>query len=156
MENPINNVINNIKNNAGTPNEQPDYKIPYKNLKKWIAKIEKLDEIRIIKKTTWQKNIGITTKLIQHNENAPYMIFDKIPDYKKEHRVLINFFNNKRKNITLNFPLHFTKLELSQTFLENYIHKLKPIPHQFVNNSPVFENTITKNDIDITKFPIPI
>ena len=134
----------------------PGYKIPYEDLREWIAQAEKLGEIRHVKGASWQEDIGMATELVQHDENAPCVIFDEIPGCKKGQRVLTNFFGGKRKNMTLGFPLHYSKLELSQAFLDHYMRELKTIPHQFVETGPVMENTITGEDIDITKFPVPL
>jgi len=46
--------------------------------------------------------------------------------------VLVNFFRRQAQEHDAGFPLSFSKLELSQAFLENYMRDLKPIPHQFV------------------------
>ena len=134
----------------------PSYKIPYEDLREWIAQAEKLGEIRHVKGASWQEDIGMAAELVQHDENAPCVIFDEVPGCKKGQRVLTNFFGGKRKNMTLGFPLHYSKLELSQAFLDNYLRELKPIPHQFVETGPVLENAITGDAIDITKFPVPL
>ncbi len=47
----------------------------------------------------------MATELVQHDENAPCVIFDEVPGCQKGQRVLTNFFGGKRKNMTLGFPL---------------------------------------------------
>ncbi len=132
-----------------------DFHIPYEDLRQWIAQAEKLGEIRHVKGASWQEDIGMAAELVQHDENAPCLIFDEVPGCKKGHRILTNFFGGRRKNMTLGFPLHFSKLELSQAFLDTYMRELKTIPHQFVETGPVMENQITGDDIDVTRFPVP-
>ena len=131
-------------------------KIAYEDLRQWIAEAEKLGEIRVVKGATWQDEIGMAAELVTHDENAPCVIFDEVPGCTKGQRILVNFFGGKRKNMTLGFPLSFSKLELSQAFLDNYMRELKPIPHQFVETGPILENVITGKDIDITRFPVPL
>ena len=139
---------------------KPDLKsavnIPYTDLREWIAQAEKLGEIRVVKGATWQEEIGMAAELVQHDENAPCVIFDEVPGCRKGDRILTNFFGGKRKNMTLGFPLEYSKLELSEAFLENYMRELKPIPHEYVETGPVMENILTGDDIDIAKFPTPI
>lgn len=135
--------------------EAAGFRIAYDDLREWIAEAEKLGEIRHVKGANWQEEIGMAAELIMHDENAPCAIFEDVPGCKKGQRVLVNFFGGKRKNMTLGFPLSFSKLELSQAFLENYMRDLKPIAHQFVETGPVMENVITGDDIDVTKFPVP-
>ena len=128
----------------------------YEDLREWIAEAGKLGEIRIVKGATWQEEIGWAAELVLHDENAPCVIFDEIPGCKKGQRILTNFFGGKRKNMTLGFPLEYSKLELSQAFLEHYMRELKPVPHQVVATGPIMENEITGEAIDVTKFPVPL
>ena len=65
-------------------------------------------------------------------------------------------FAGVRRNMTLGFPDHLTKWELSDAFREAYLKEQKPIPHEIVDDGPIFENIITGDDIDVTKFPSPV
>jgi UbiD family decarboxylase len=49
-----------------------------------------------------------------------------------------------------------TKQELSDAYFEHYQKAPQNIPPVFVDNGPVFENVISKDNIDIEKFPTPI
>ena len=93
---------------------------------------------------TWQDDIGAATKVILHDENAPCVIFD---GYSRHHFRAARFSSNdtggKRQRMTLGFPLHFSKLELSEAFRAHYMADLKRIEPRFVNDGPVFENVIT-------------
>ena len=136
--------------------EARGFKIPYEDLREWIAEAEKLGEIRHVKGATWQEDIGMATELVQHDENAPCVIFEDVPGTEKGSRILTNFFGGKRKNFTLGFPIEFNKLELSEAFLEHYMRELKTIPHEFVETGPVMQNVLTGDAIDVTKFPVPL
>ena len=132
------------------------FTIPYEDLRGWMAEVEKLGELRHVKGASWQEEIGMAAELVMHDENAPCVLFDDVPGCAKGQRVLVNFFAGKRKNMTLGFPLDYTKLQLSEAFLANYMRELKPIPHQYVETGPVLENVITGDAIDITRFPVPV
>ena len=128
----------------------------YEDLREWITQADKLGEIRIVKGAAWQDEIGMASELIMHDENAPCVIFDEVPGCAPGHRMLVNFFGGKRRNMTLGFPRHLNKLELSQACLDNYLGDLKPVPHVFVDKGPVFENIVTGDAIDVTKLPVPL
>ena len=49
-------------------------------------------------------------------------------------------FAGTRRNMTLGFPDHLSKWELSDGFREAYLKDRKPIPHQIVDDGPVLEN----------------
>jgi 3-octaprenyl-4-hydroxybenzoate carboxy-lyase len=70
-------------------------------------------------------------------------------------RVVVNFFGGRRQKMTLGFPLHLSKLELSEAFREHYLADLKRIPPRYVDDGPVFENVITGDAVDVTMFPTP-
>ena len=58
--------------------------------------------------------------------------------------------------MTLGFPDHLNKWELSDAYREAYLVEPKIIPHEIVDDGPVLENVLTGDDIDVTKFPSPI
>ncbi len=41
-------------------------------------------------------------------------------------------------------------------FREAYLKEQKPIPHEIVEDGPIFENILTGDAIDVTKFPSPV
>ena len=138
--------------------ESPErrFQFQYEDLREWLAQAEKLGEVRHVKGASWQSEIGMAAEIVQHSDTAPCVLFDEVPGCAKGHRVLTNFFGGKRKNMTLGFPLEYSKLQLSQAFLDTYLRDLKTIPYAFVDDGPVLENVITGNDVDVTKFPVPI
>ncbi len=130
--------------------------IAYDDLRDWIAEAEKLGEVRVVTGATWQEDIGMAAELVLHSDTAPCVLFDEIPGFPRGYRVLVNFFGGKRKNMTLGFPLHLNKLELSEAFLECYLKELKTIPFEVVDDGPIFENILMGKDVDVTRFPTPI
>src|SRR5262249_25593115 len=90
--------------------------IAYTDLREWIEEARKLGEIRQVKGLSWQNDIGQAAEVILHDENAPCVIFEDIPGTLPGSRVLVNFFAGARQRMTLGFPLHFSKLELSEAF----------------------------------------
>ncbi len=147
--------MGNVAGAAVPASKDVSYNIPYEDLRGWIAQAEKLGEVRHVKGATWQEEMGMAAELVQHDEKAPCVLFEDVPGCRKGDRLLTNFFGGRRQNMTLGFPLDFTKLQLSEAFLECYMRDLKPIPHQYVETGPVMENVITGDAIDITKFPVP-
>jgi 4-hydroxy-3-polyprenylbenzoate decarboxylase len=132
------------------------HNIPYGDLREWVAEAEKLGEVRVVSGASWQEEIGMASELVLHSDTAPCVIFDQVPGCPSGHRVLVNFFGGKRKNMTLGFPTHLGKLELSEAFLEAYLKELKTIPYQEVSDGPIFQNILTGDQVDLTKFPTPI
>ncbi|MGB7543214.1 MAG: UbiD family decarboxylase [Burkholderiales bacterium] len=132
------------------------FNVPYDDLREWIAQADKLGETRVVKGASWQEDIGLASDLVMHSDTAPCLIFDEVPGFPKGHRVLVNFFGGRRKNMTLGFPTHYSKLELSQAFLEHYLRDRKLVPHVEVADGPIFENVMTGDAVDAMKFPTPL
>ena len=130
--------------------------IAYDDLREWLARAELLGEVRNVKGASWQEDIGLAAEAILREENGPCVVFDEVPGCPKGFRVLLNMFAGVRRNMTLGFPDHLTKWELSDAFREAYLQEQKPIPHEIVDDGPIFENIITGDAIDVTKFPSPV
>jgi UbiD family decarboxylase len=130
--------------------------IAYDDLREWLTFAERLGEVRTVTGANWQEDIGLAAEAILRAENGPCVVFDDIPGCPKGFRVLLNMFAGKRRNMTLGFPDHLTKWELSEAYREAYLKEQKIIPHEIVADGPVFENIIMGDDIDVTKFPAPI
>ncbi len=132
------------------------YDVPFGNLREWIGEAEKLGELRRVEGASWEKDIGLATELLQHDENAPCALFDDIPGYPKGYRILTNFFGGTRQNMTLGFATDLTKVELSNAFLERYRDAIaNPIPYRVVDDGPVLENVLNGDDVNVLKFPTP-
>ncbi len=97
----------------------------------------------------------MATELLSHEESAPAVLFKDIPGTLPGSRVLVNFFGGQRQKMTLGFPGHLNKLELSDAFRHHYMADLKRIPPKFVNDGPIFENVMKGDDIDVGVFPTP-
>src|SRR3972149_2341050 len=128
----------------------------YGDLREWMREAERLGELRTVLGAPWQEEIGLAADVVIPVDEGPAVVFDEGPGCPKGFRVLINVFAGKRRNMTLGFPEHLTKQELSQAFFEHYLKKQRNIAPRIVDNGPVFENILTGEDIDVTRFPAPV
>ena len=128
----------------------------YGDLREWMREAERLGELRTVLGASWQEEIGLAADVVIPVDEGPAVVFDEVPGCPKGFRVLINVFAGKRRNMTLGFPEHLTKQELSQAFFEHYLKKQRNIAPRIVDNGPVFENILTGEDIDVTRFPAPV
>src|SRR6187455_575755 len=118
-------------------------RIAYDDLREWLTRAELLGEVRVVKGATWQEDIGLAAEAVLRAEDGPCVVFEDIQGCPKGYRVLMNMFAGVRRNMTLGFPDHLSKWELSDGFREAYLKERKPIPHQIVDSGPVFENIVT-------------
>jgi hypothetical protein len=125
-------------------------RIDYDDLREWLAHAERLGEVRTLQGASWEEDIGLVAEAILRAENGPCVVFDDVPGSPKGYRVLLNMFAGTRRNMTLGFPDHLNKWELSDAYREAYLKDPKIIPHEIVDDGPVFENILTGDDIDVT------
>ena len=130
--------------------------IVFSDLREWMREAEKLGELKTVLGASWQEEIGLAADVVIPPDDGPAVVFDEVPGCPKGFRVLINVFAGKRRNMTLGFPGHLTKQELSQAYFDHYQTNSQHIPPVIVGDGPVFENVLTGDDIDVTKFPAPI
>src|SRR5215470_16999018 len=121
-------------------------RIAYDDLREWLARAELLGEVRNVKGASWQEDIGLAAEAILRAENGPCVVFDEVPGSPKGFRVLLNMFAGTRRNMTLGFPDHLTKWELSDAYREAYLVKPRLIAHEIVADGPVIKNVLTGND----------
>jgi UbiD family decarboxylase len=130
--------------------------IAYEDLREWLALATRLGEVREVKGASWQEDIGLAAEAILRAENGPCVVFDEVPGCAKGFRLLLNMFAGTRRNMTLGFPAHLTKWELSDAYRAAYLVQPKIIPHDIVADGPVFENILMGDDVDVNVFPAAI
>jgi 4-hydroxy-3-polyprenylbenzoate decarboxylase len=136
------------------PNFAPE--ILYDDLREWLDLADRLGEVRHVKGATWQEDIGLAAEAVLRAENGPCVVFDEVPGCPKGFRLLMNMFAGKRRTMTFGFPEHLGKAELSEAYRDAYLKEQRIIPHEIVDDGPVFENVMRGGDVDVLKFPAPI
>lgn len=137
-----------------TINDAP--RIVYNDLREWLSEAHRLNEVRTVSGASWQEDIGLVAEAILRADNGPCVVFEDVQGCQKGFRLLLNMFAGTRRNMTLGFPDHLTKWELSDAYREAFLTKPKVIPHEIVEHGPIFENILIGDAIDILKFPSPI
>ena len=128
----------------------------YGDLREWLHETDKLGELKTVLGASWQEEIGLASDVVIPSDDGPAVIFDEVPGSPKGFRILINVFAGKRRAMTLGFPQGLTKQELSQAYFDHYQKKQQHIPPVIVEGGPIFENVVTGDAVDISKFPTPI
>jgi UbiD family decarboxylase len=130
--------------------------LAYDDLRGWLAEAERMGELRTVRGASWQEDIGLAAEAVIKEDDGPAVLFDDVPGCTPGHRVLMNVFAGNRRNMTLGFPDELTKAELSDACYESYVKERKTIPHEVVEDGPIFENVLTGDDVDLMKFPTPV
>jgi UbiD family decarboxylase len=130
--------------------------IAYDDLREWLELADRLGEVEYVRGANWHEDIGLAAEAVLREENGPCVVFEDVEGCPRGFRLLMNMFAGTRRNMTLGFPDHLSKWELSNSYREAFLTDQKIIKHKIVENGAIFENILMGDDIDVTKFPAPI
>ena len=142
-------------NDTAQPATNSGCVLEYDDLRDWLAAVEAKGDLKTVTGANWHTDIGQVVEVMCHDEGTPSVLFDEVEGCPPGFRILINWFTGTRKNLTLGFPENFNKLELSRGY-STHTKNMKPVPHEIVDDGPVFENVLEGDDIDVTRFPAPL
>src|ERR671932_2276506 len=109
-----------------------------RDLRSWMAEVERLGELKRINGADWDVEIGTITEMGHHRgEKSSALLFDKIKDYPEGYRVLSNTLNTvKRIATTLYMDTNYTRLEFVKD-IKRHITDVKYIAPEVVRTGPV-------------------
>src|SRR5690606_27756165 len=129
----------------------------WKDLREWLALVEAADELSTIQGASSEKDIGAITEMFEHNEGSRAAIFEKIPGYHPDFRVLSNAMGTPaRQAISLGLDESQGNHDSLLAFWRAKMRNFTPIPPVVVDDGPIRENILRDDEVDLTKFPAPI
>ncbi len=143
--------------NKPNPVRIGEYAEPHADLREWIARVEALGELKRVSGVDWNLEMGAIAEMIYQAtpENPPAILFENIPGYPPEYRVLSGMTNSPRRlALTLGLPLSKHPLDVVRAYRDR-MKRFELIHNVFVNGGPVLENGDRDDAVDLYKFPIP-
>lgn len=134
-----------------------EYAEPHVDLRDWMARVEDIGELKRVSGVHWNLEMGAVAEMIYHArpENPPAILFEDIPDYPKNFRVLSGMTNSPRRlALTLGLPLSNNPMDVVQAYRDR-MKRFELIGARYVNQGPVLENVDRDDDVDLYKFPVP-
>ncbi|HXF75653.1 MAG TPA: UbiD family decarboxylase, partial [Methylomirabilota bacterium] len=129
--------------------------MPVNDLREFIEAARKLGQVKDIHGAHWNLEIGALTELFAFKEPSPMVVFDQIPDYPPNFRVVSNIVSNPvRSGLTVGMSADAKPIELVAKW-RDLLKGVKPIPPRLVTSGPILENVKAGDDIDMTMFPAP-
>ncbi|MEE8444514.1 MAG: UbiD family decarboxylase [Alphaproteobacteria bacterium] len=126
-----------------------------KDLRDWIAEIEAAGELHTISGADTAEEIGGIVDLFQRGMGQPAVMFDEIPGYPKDFRVMANLLTSvPRINIALGLPPDASEMDLIHWW-RDYMRDAPSFEPTEVNGGPLLENVTSGKDVDITTIPTP-
>ncbi|MFM1813954.1 MAG: hypothetical protein RLZ98_649 [Pseudomonadota bacterium] len=125
------------------------------DLRAWIKTMQDSGEILTIKGADREDEIGGIVDVLMRKMGRPAALFEEVPGYDPEFRVLANLFTSvKRIALTLGLPADTSEVELVKHW-RDYMRNLPTIPPTEVNHGALLENTFKGDDINLLSIPTP-
>ena len=134
-----------------------EFNKPHVDLRDWIERVSSVGELMRISGVDWNLEMGAVAEMIYHArpENPPAILFENIPGYSADFRVLSGMTNSPlRLALTLGLPRPKHPLDVVRAYRDR-MKQFQLIPNVFVDTGPVLENVDRDAAVDLLKFPVP-
>lgn len=128
----------------------------FETLESYISFLKRHDRLIEVRDASRERDIGGLTELAVHNRPSPALLFEDIPEYPAEYRVLSNAVTTPFQwSAAMGFEPTTSKREAVLRARENSsISEL--IPPRTVENGQILENIDRNAEVDVTRFPAPV
>ena len=129
------------------------------DLRGWLAAVEELGEVRVVRGAHWRNEIGAASDLNVRARHPAALLFDDIVDYPPGYRVLTG--SNaapSRLGLSLRLGSDLSTVELARRLpekLAEWRQHAREFPVQYVDDGPVAECVAEGSNVDLLKFPAP-
>src|SRR5580704_14175689 len=128
----------------------------YKDLREFIAAVDKLRALRRIEGADPRFEIGGITEVAAGLPDCPALLFDNIKGFPRGFRVFTNATTNvQRAALALGLDPALRPLDALKAWMEKR-KNLTPQPPVTVKTAAFLDNTVAGRDVDIARFPAPI
>jgi len=128
------------------------------DLRRWLAEIEKLGELRHVRGADWNLELGAISELNVKKDAPPALLFDEIRGYPKGHRVLTcSTASPARLSSILRLPVQNTHQGLVEALRgkpAQWQAAAKDFSPVTVKEGPALENI--QKQVDVLAFPSPL
>ncbi|OGG46200.1 MAG: hypothetical protein A3F84_04175 [Candidatus Handelsmanbacteria bacterium RIFCSPLOWO2_12_FULL_64_10] len=128
----------------------------FDDLEDYIARCEELGEVERISGADPNLEIGAMYAINGQGPDPKLFLFDEILGYPKGYRIATNTLGSRvRSRVANNVPLDINGKDL-EAFMAKRLDEKHRVPVEWVTSSPLLDNVMEGNDVDVTKFPTPI
>jgi len=128
----------------------------YRDLREFIALVDKLQALRRIEGADPRFEIGAITELAAGMPAAPALLFDAIKGFPRGLRIFTNAVTSpQRAALALGIDPALRPLDALKVWMEKR-RTLKPLAPSPVKDAPFLENVLTDDAVDLAQFPVPV
>jgi 4-hydroxy-3-polyprenylbenzoate decarboxylase len=128
----------------------------YRNLREFIAEVEKLGALRHVAGADPHHELGGITEVAAGMAECPALLFDRIKGFPAGFRVFTNATTNaQRAALALGIDPTLRPLDILKTWMGRRA-ALKPQPPVVVKAAPFLANSTQGDAVDLAKLPAPV
>lgn len=129
----------------------------YTGLRDWLTAVDEIGELRVVKGADTDEEIPGITELYQRNPGTEALLFDEIPGFPSGFRVHTCILSSPgRLALMLGMDDKDVTLGEITEAIRNRIQEMDFVDPEFVDGGEVFTNVDEGDDVDVTKFPVPL
>ena len=130
------------------------------DLREFLAAVDAAGQLKKVNDAHWDKEMGAVTEVLYREkvDQAPALLFDQIPGYPKGMRCLYGMLGSPAR-LALALGMEARVGEDRMSMLNSVRRKManhEPIAPRTVTDSPVLENIVEGDDVDMFDFPVPV
>jgi UbiD family decarboxylase len=126
------------------------------DLRDWLAQMDAAGELQKVSGANREEEIGGIVDIYQRQTNRPALLFDQIPGYPKNYRVVANLLTGvKRIALTFGMPAGSTEMDLVH-FWKKYLEESKAIAPAVLKTGPILENVLSGSEVNLKRIPTPL
>jgi UbiD family decarboxylase len=149
-------VINQARN-AVNQIRVGEFAEPHADLRDWLERVDSIGELMRVSGVHWNLEMGAVAEMIYRARptNPPAILFENIPGYAPDFRVLSGMTNSPRRlALTLGLPLSEHPLDVVRAYRDR-MKDFDLIPNVYVDKGALLENVDRDDAVDLYKFPVP-
>jgi UbiD family decarboxylase len=147
---------------ATTTIERAPSVVEYRNLREWLATMDALGEVKTVRGVHWDREMGAMVDMVYRHQGSgksPAILFDDVPGYPSGFRCLYGMMASARRFAFTIGGIDIKTARGNIEYLTQYRTRMKDlplIPPVYVDRSPLLENVMEGDDVDLLRFPVPV
>lgn len=130
--------------------------IDYRDLREWLAMADAMGALNRAGGAGLDEDVGRIAETGASTEEAPALLLEAFEGYDPGCRILLNIFGMTGLIArTFGFPADAGRSQLLEHF-KGHLAGETLIPPRLVTDGPVLENRLMGDDVDLTRFPVPL
>ena len=127
------------------------------DLRAWIGEVESINQLHRIQGVPWDKDMGgLVEMILERSKHSPALLFEKMPNAREDMQILCSQIDGiERLALAMGNDPKLGVTDFIQAWRRK-VRNFEPMEPEYVKDGPIFENVLTGDAVDISKFPTPI